>query len=207
MSTTNLTKFPLCWPVGWKRSAGWREGRFSSKSGSGCARPLSIAEATRRLTDELTRMGVSEQNVVISTNLQLRLDGLPKSGQPQPADPAVAVYWRKGKETKCMAIDLYSRVEQNLAAVAATLDAMRAIERHGGAAVMDRAFDGFAALPEKSTAKTWMFVMNLAANSTPPVIEAKFKEMAMTRHPDRGGSNEEWQELQDARQQALAANS
>ena len=38
-----------------------------------------------------------------------------------------------------MAIDAYTRTADNLAAVAATLEAMRAIERHGGAQILERA--------------------------------------------------------------------
>lgn len=62
------------------------------------------------------------------------IDGFPRSGQSEPSDGGVAVYWLTSTgETKCIAIDRYDRVADNLAAVAATLDAMRAIERHGGA--------------------------------------------------------------------------
>jgi len=49
-----------------------------------------------------------------------------------------------------MAIDIYDTVAGNLAAVAATLDAMRAIERHGGAQILKRAFQGFKALPSST---------------------------------------------------------
>ncbi|KVD37855.1 hypothetical protein WJ41_22830 [Burkholderia ubonensis] len=59
----------------------------------------------------------------------------------------VAVYWEtRAGARRVMAIDQYTRVADNLAAVAATLDAMRAIERHGGARILERAFTGFAAL-------------------------------------------------------------
>jgi hypothetical protein len=62
----------------------------------------------------------------------------------------VAVYWIKTgrKQMKCMAIDRYGRVADNMAAIAATIEAMRAIERHGSAEILERAFLGFQALPE-----------------------------------------------------------
>jgi hypothetical protein len=50
-------------------------------------------------------------------------------------------------ESQCMAIDIYTRIADNLAAVAATIDAMRAIERHGGAQILKRAWMGLKALP------------------------------------------------------------
>jgi hypothetical protein len=40
-----------------------------------------------------------------------------------------------------------TRAADNLAAIAATLEAMRAIDRHGGATILNRAFTGFTALP------------------------------------------------------------
>ena len=94
----------------------------------------------------MQRLGVHQDDVVVSTNLQTRLDGLPRSNQARPGDPGVCVYWKPAKSPmRCMAVDRYDEVQDNLAAVAATLEAMRSIERHGGAAILDRAFTGFAA--------------------------------------------------------------
>ena len=64
-------------------------------------------EAVRRVRDELRRLGASDDDCVISSDLKLRLDGLPRSDQGQPRDPGVAVYWRKraGETTKVMAIE------------------------------------------------------------------------------------------------------
>jgi hypothetical protein len=138
-----ITASPLTWPVGWKRTPAdqRREARFGKarqNHGNGHyvgARSLTIAEATQRVLDELTRMGLVRDDIVVSSNLKLRLDGLPRSDQREPDDPGVAVYWQEPVgPPKVMAIDQYERVADNLAAIAATLDAMRAIERHGGAA-------------------------------------------------------------------------
>lgn len=73
-----------------------------------------------------------------------------------------------------MAIDQYYRVEENLAAIAATLDAMRAIERHGGAQILDRASTGFAALQAPmAVARSWRemfgFALGAAASSSTAV--------------------------------------
>jgi hypothetical protein len=71
-------------------------------------------------------MGVDRQDVVISTNVRTRLDGLPRSGEPEPSDRGAAVYWEDQKrKRRVMAIDRYGKVADNLAAIAATLDAMR----------------------------------------------------------------------------------
>lgn len=93
-----------------------------------------------------------EDDCLVSSNLKLNMSGLPRSDQGEPTDPGVAVYWvtRKG-ERRVMAIDIYNRVADNIAAVARTLEYMRGIERHGGASIQERAFTGFTALPPPPT--------------------------------------------------------
>jgi len=103
---------------------------------------------------------------------------------------------------RVIAVDRYYRVRDNLAAIAATLDAMRAIERHGGAQILERAFLGFAALAPPSR---WWDVLQVKPDASPDVIEANFRRLAQDRHPDRGGSDSAMAELNQARADALAA--
>lgn len=194
-----IPAYPLQWPAGWPRTDrtqakhgkfGKRRDRFAS-----AWRPLedlTIAEAVSRVRDQLTKMGISDDDVVISTDLLLRLDGLPRSGQAEPRDPGAAVYWRdRNGETRCMAIDRYKRVADNIAAVAATLDAMRAIERHGGAEILDRAFTGFAALAAPS-APSWRDVLD------PSDPEGSYRRLRAQHHPDKGGAPDAFQCVQEA---------
>lgn len=202
-----IPAYPLAWPAGWRRTVpSWRErARFGkasrARAGGGWdpGRPLSIAEAVDRVRKQLAMMGVKDDDLVISTNLVLRLDGLPRSGQAEPADPGVAVYWMDfgatGQPPRCMAIDRYDRVADNLAAVAATLDAMRAIERHGGAAILERAFAGFTALPGPTT-EDWRQVLD------PGDPEGSYRRLRSQHHPDRpGGDAEAFQRVQRAYEQ------
>ena len=194
-----IPAYPLQWPADWPRTApsALKPGKFGTvkkRNGQASGRAdLTIAEATSRVLSELGRMGIDRQDVVISTNLTLRLDGLPRSGQAAPRDAGTAVYWhtRKG-ERRVMAIDQYYKVEENLAAIAATLDAMRAIERHGGAQILDRAFTGFTALPAPAAARTWREVFGWSEHKTPipGEIRARFRELASVRHPDRAGGSD-----------------
>lgn len=185
----NPTRYPLQWPVGWKRTAYRSEAKFSKHGNR-----LSVADGVARVMLELERLGVSENDVVISTNLQTRLDGLPRSDQSNPGDPGVCVYWQRRKQPmQCMAIDMYYRVADNLAAVAASLEAMRAIERHGGAVIMDRAFTGFTALPAPIVAsmkRPWREVLGLdtGGHVTPDEVRARWKHLASVNHPDKATS-------------------
>jgi hypothetical protein len=204
-----IDAYPLTWPAGWPRTpvAEQRYGRFGTKKSD---KPytsysnITIAEGTARVLEQLARMGIGRDDVVISTNLQLRRDGLPRSSQAAPSDAGAAVYWstRRG-ERRVMAIDQYHKVEENLAAIAATLDAMRAIERHGGAQILDRAFTGFAALPAPTTARTWRGVMTFGESTpTREQLRQRYRHLASVRHPDRGGSDAAMSELNVALRQA-----
>jgi hypothetical protein len=209
------TAYPLHWPVGWKRTLpGQREygrfGRRETKPGRTypSTEEITIAQACSRLLEELKRMGVPDYDVIVSTNVELRLDGLPRSDRAQPADPGVAVYWKDGKNQRCMAIDRYTKVAQNLAALAATIEAMRAIERHGGAVILDRAFAGFQALPAPIVAgmrKPWREVLGFPADYavTPALVQERHRSRASQAHPDKGGTSEEMAALNAARAEAL----
>ena len=192
-----IEAYPLTWPQGWPRKQSYQRSRAKfSTSG----RVLSVMDGIQRVLLELERLGVKRDDLVISTDIPTRLDGLPRSDR-SVADPGVAVYWRKGKDTRCMAIDRYDRVADNLAAIAATLEAMRAIERHGGAEILDRAFTGFVALPAP---EQWWQVLGVAENATGEEIDAAWRRLAARHHPDRGGESAQMARINTARDQGLA---
>jgi hypothetical protein len=206
-----IQAFPLCWPQGWVRThpAFRKPGRFNrgerqySSSPDGGSwlrkRDVTVSDGITRILGELERMGIDRQDIVISTNVRTRLDGLPRSGEREPDDPGAAVYWQDtdGNRRRRMAIDVYTRVADNLAAIAATLDAMRAIERHGGAEILDRAFTGFVALP--SPEQPWQ-VLGVQMSASRSEIEQAYRRLAMQHHPDRGGNQDEMARINAARE-------
>jgi hypothetical protein len=217
-----INAYPLTWPDGWKRTPrSVREnGRFNVKvrgthstyengvkrevpNSYVRSRDLTVSDAVGRILQSLERMGADRQNAIISTNVLTRLDGMPRSGERAPDDPGAAVYWvpygKAASARRCMAIDRYTTVADNLAAIGATLEAMRAIERHGGAEILDRAFTGFLALPEKASTP-WRDVLGIPSSggASVDVIELKFKELARLHHPDRGGDPEQFHRIVEA---------
>lgn len=196
------TRYPLRWPEGWKRTPSYQR-KTATFSRQGKA--LTVFDGVQRVLDELQRLGVHQDDVIVSTNLQTRLDGLPRSNQGRPGDPGVCVYWKPAKHPmRCMAVDRYDEVQDNLAAVAATLEAMRSIERHGGAAILDRAFTGFAALPAPDSGRRdWWTVLGLQPEASATDIREAFNRLAREHHPDRGGSNERMAEIILARDAGL----
>lgn len=214
---TPISAYPLSWPVAWKRTA--QHMRVTAKFGKAGShrgayvphRAITLAEGRERVLVQLERMGIDAQDVVLSTNVRTRLDGLPRSGEPEPADSGAAVYWQeRSGARRVMAIDIYNRVADNLAAIAASLDALRAIERHGGAAILDRAFAGFTALPAPIVAgmkRDWRAVLGLQEVLRPTTadVQQAYRRLAAELHPDRGGNDAVMAELNIARDEALKA--
>lgn len=209
--TEPIKSWPLHWPEGWKRTPPGkkkddkfgRASRHDQRAGYISHRGLTINEATLRVREELGRLGVRDDDVVISTNLVLRLDGRPRSDQREPADPGVAVYWQTKTGQRCIAIDQYQKITGNLAAIAATLEAMRAIERHGGAEILDRAFTGFVAI-EGPAPIDWRAVLSIDRDWTPSPaeLESAYRFCRSQAHPDRGGTAERFDLVQRAYESA-----
>jgi hypothetical protein len=174
-------EYPLAWPEGWPRATSRKRGAFLHER-----RELTYNRAEKRALDELGRL-VRASNVVISSNV-IR--------DREPKDPGVAMYWREleGGADRVIAIDIYTRAADNLAAIAATIEAMRAIDRHGGATILNRAFTGFTALPPPPDC--WA-VLGVGRGASPSAIEAayrdKIKKLRASHpagdHPDEGRLN------------------
>lgn len=175
----SVSRFPLEWPLGWKRTPtyGRAWGKFSTNRVSDGR--VTVALATDRLQRELDRLGA--KNATLSTNVSLRLDGRPRSDD-EPGDPGVAIYFSfKGRAT-VLACDRYRRVADNIAALAAHIDALRRIERYG-VGTIEQALAGYKALPA-DTAADWRAVFSLNGNATREAVDTAFKQLARERHPD-----------------------
>lgn len=198
--------YPLSWPAGRPRTPLHRRKTAAfgtrGRSATGTKQALTVAEALARLQLQLDNLGA--RLPVISTNVETRLDGLPRSGAREPTDPGACLYFQLGGKPHAMPCDTYTKVADNIAAIAAHIEATRAIERHGVATVAEM-FAGFAALPAPGATRPWtvVFGVNDRAGITPSVIEAAYRELAKRAHPDAGGSHEKMAELNAARDAAL----
>ena len=179
------TAYPLEWPPGWPRTAP----QNLKYAGQRFGQPT-IASARDRLLDELRLLGVRTP-IVLSSNLELRLDGLPRSGQRRPADPGIAVYFELKGRRLCMAYDLWDRVEDNLTALALAIHHLRGLNRHGGGHMVERAFAGFQALPSAGhRSRSWREVLEIRAVDVDlPAVKRNYRRLAKEHHPDRGGTD------------------
>lgn len=206
----SITASPLCWPVHQARTQSDKrvDGRFGRREVY--RRTLTLHQARRRVIEELerfTRVGreyrVNPADVIVSSQLELRKDGLPRSGQKQPTDPGVAVYFELDGVSRCLACDQYTKIEQNLAAIAATLSALRTIERHGSQ-LFEAAFTGFNALPgpDHVVGRSWRDVLDYYGNDSEEARQAYLRKRAEA-HPDKGGTKEEFNAVLNAWDEAL----
>lgn len=210
----SIEAYPLSWPIGWPRTAPSKRTNGRFRSGNNW---VTTADAVGRVLSELRRFGVARESIIISTNIESKSDGTPRNDRSVAlVDPGAGVYWTdpETKQQQCIAIDQYTWVSDNLAAIAATLDAMRAIERHGGAQILKRAFEGFKALPAAGQSTPTMDLNTAAtviSNYHPTITPHEvMRETTLARqavrsakaksHPDvNGGDHSRWDIVETAR--------
>ncbi|MGH7730015.1 MAG: J domain-containing protein, partial [Candidatus Eiseniibacteriota bacterium] len=175
--TDTAQRYPLAWPAGWRRTPALQRQRAQfgtvqrQRMPDGVSRyagkrRLSVGDATARLAAELHRLGARDE--LLSTNLRLRLDGLPRSDTGEPVDPGAAVYFRLKGAPRCLACDRWARVADNVAALAHHIEALRAIERYG-VGTTEQAFAGYAALAPSTD--EWWLVLGVARAATLDDVE------------------------------------
>ncbi len=184
--------FPLSWPTGWPRTQYRRDNiRFK----------VSFARARNDIVNGLRVFGAKD--IVISSNVPLRGDGLPYAdGEMQSGvkrDPGVAVYWTRKSTPFSIACDQWRHVRHNLRSIGLAIEGFRAIERSGASNLLERAFSGFAALPSAivtAPPRDWWVVLDLRVRPTTLAeAEAAFLRMTREHHPDVGGTHERMVEL------------
>lgn len=185
---TSATRYPLCWPEGKPRTPLGRRRRSPFKTTLGAARD--------ELLSELKLLGA--RDVVVSSNLRLRQDGLPYADQREPEDGGVSVYFTYGGLDCAFACDQWLNVRDNLRAVCLTINALRGIARWGTGDMVRAAFTGFAQLPPARATASWHQVLGVAAHAPTDEVEAAYKALAMEHHPDRGGDQEVMMQVNDA---------
>lgn len=207
---SDITRFPLCWPNNVPRTAPHARTypRFNE---------ISVPAAVDRVLSEINRLNNrrwdhNDESVIISSNVRPTLSGNPAGGQAQPADTGVAVYFklhftRNGKRFErsvVLTCDKWTKVSYNLDAIARDIKAQRDRQRWGCTNI-EQAFQGYVAIPEKCGGPSWWVLLNVPSTATKDQIKDRFREMAKSAHPDKGGDQNQWNILQEAYSQAMAA--
>lgn len=197
--------YPLKWPDGWPRN--------KKLNHYGTQFKTTLDKSRSRLYFEMEKLNSS--SVVISSNLELTMRGEFRGDKArmQISDPGVAVYFSRRGKQYVMARDAYNNVFDNFHSIVLAVEALRSLERHGGGQMLEKAFDGFTALPEPGNAshrRPWWKVFDLPSDPATALqcssrldkmmlldhCEKIYRRLAMAVHPDRpGGSHDQMAEL------------
>lgn len=206
MSDLEIEKtFPLRWPDGRPRTpADDRKQALWKHEG----KPLTLSQAHYRLAHQLDAITPSgkpwrTKDCVLSLNLRYTRDGdRPLADQRKPDDPGVALYFRLDEQPLVLACDRWTTVQDNLAAIAAHIEALRGQERWG-VADLAQAFAGHVALPPP---EQWWQILGVASTATPAEIDAAWRAKMREAHPDHGGTDAAAAHLNRARDEGKRAN-
>jgi len=181
--------YPLQWPDEVPRHPRREKGSFKTELPGA----LKNVEDSLRLFGQDSGRPVSE--VVLSSNVTL--------GAQRPDDPGVAAWFKWDGEQVCIPVDRYDTVKANLQAIHHIIEARRVELRHGTLALVRATMKGFKMLPPPAGHRHWREVLGLPDDVTKEDVEATYRLKAQTAHPDKGGSAEDWAELERAKRLAL----
>lgn len=183
---TTPTAYPLTWPSSWPRTEFARRETSRMKS--------TLPAALKNLRSEINLLG--GKNLILSSNATL--------GNDRPAESGVCAYFIRDGENVAIPCDRWKTLAENIQAIAKTVEALRGIERWGAKHMVKAAFRGFAALPEKSSSRTFYDVLGLQTGPlTISALNAAFRTRAKLCHPDHGGSDAQMAEINEAYDQAM----
>lgn len=170
----NPTAYPLCWPPGVNRHKHALSSPFRVQLG----RALSDLRDALRLFG--TDTGKPITDVIISSNVTL--------GDSRPKDPGVAVYFSWDGAQRCIAVDRYAKVEDNVRAIYYVLEGRRQELRYGGLDMVRASFRGFVALPPPDD---WRSTLGFRAGEQPSLelVEQQYRRRARELHPDQPGGS------------------
>lgn len=186
----NVQSYPLHWPPGFPR-AKWREqGQFRTRYDN------ALANVQRSLKLFASDSGKKLEHAIMSSNMTLTNDA--------PSDPGVAVWFQWDGMQLCIPVDRYNSIASNLQAIHHIIEARRVELRHGTLSLVRASFAGFKALPAPP-GKHWKDILALPSDArlTVETVESAYRQLAIVRHPDKGGSVEAMAELNTARDTAL----
>jgi len=195
--------YPVDWPIARPKTASRKEALFRLDGNR-----LLFDQAVSRLQQQvslLTPNGSSWRmlELTLSTNYELRADGRPRRDRGSPVDPSAAFFFELDGQPHVLACDRWSKVPDNIAAIAAHIEALRGQERWG-VADLQQAFAGHVALPAP---EQWWNVLGVGPHATIAEIDAAWRSRIRTAHPDNtSGSTVAASRLNHARDEGRKAN-
>jgi hypothetical protein len=175
--------YPLRWPDGWPRTPSYKRESDNRFGGSG---RITVGRARDLLIGQLRLLPATE--IVVSSNVPVKADGLLYADNKRLEDPGIAVYFKFKKKSLVMARDAFTSVAGNLRTLGLAVEHLRGLERHGGSFMFETAFTSFLAIAPPNWKKPWREVFGIKPDWQGD-ITALYREKARERHPDHGGSD------------------
>lgn len=141
----------------------------------------------------------------------IRTDGLPYANAKYGSNPGVIVSFDSAHGPLRYATDAYTEWQDNLRAIALSLEALRSVDRYG-VSKRGEQYTGWRALPAGSSpafatadeALQWMraYATGQLDLEVPAqmLVRDLYRFMAKLMHPDRGAPRSDWDRLDAARQ-------
>lgn len=194
--------YPVDWPVARPKSHDRKEALFRLEG-----KRLTFDQAVRRLQQQVSMVTPQGRawrmlELTLSTNYELRADGRPRRDRGRPADPSAAFFFELDGRPHVLACDRWTTVADNIAAIAAHIEALRGQERWG-VADLQQAFAGHVALPAP---EQWWQILGVSSAATEADIETAWRSKIRGAHPDAGGSQAAAARLNQARDEGKKAN-
>lgn len=160
----NIPPYPLCWPDNQPRCKSRAASQFRTE----------LPKALKNVSDSLRLFahdsGKALQFMQITSNVGL--------AGGNPADPGIAVWFQWDGAMRCIAVDRYAKVAENLQAIHHVMEARRVELRHAGIEMVRTTFRGFTALPPPPDQKPWHELLGIAATASAEEIDAAYKAKA-----------------------------
>lgn len=188
------------WPVGWDRTPPAERERNHSFQAT-------LADTTKAIVAEMRRMDVDDWRASTgSGGAYTKSNGLPKHNA-NPNDPGFVLRWSKDGEQFAVACDAYSRLRDNVRSVYLWVHETR-MRGQRPVRTGDTEFAA-ARLPagdeEPVVAQEPPHeILEVAPDADEGVVQAAWRSKVKQAHPDSGGSQEELQRINAAKEAMLS---
>ena len=134
--------------------------------------------------------------------MRAKQEGTPYANARQPDVPGAAAYFYIDDAPYCYPCDAWTRVADNIAAIAAHLGAVRGQERWKVATVRAASQRFPLPTPEQAGGDSWQHTLGLVQNPADAEIVAAYRRLRSEHHEDKGGDPATFHRIQMAWQQA-----
>jgi hypothetical protein len=200
--TPRFIALPPKWP-GRTRPSTWKPKRSPFKGHN-------WSRIEKELLEEIAR--INGRDITIALDIRnpghFRSDGGIRADARPVTSAVVVSFTRPDGRRLVFPCDAYAFWQDNIWAIRLSLEALRAVDRHGVTAG-DQQYEGFAALPpgggsSRMTADDARVLVaelsgfEVSALAFPSVFTVALQRARSKSHPDAGGSTEQFQKLEEA---------